>query len=64
MSHFEMGDPEVTFRDHRVAFDEAIAAGRLSDDPAMLNYAGNYMYMRTIDGKDRFKHIQTREYLP
>lgn len=48
-----------------VAFDTAIAEGRLSADPKATNYAGYYMYMGpTADGlKDAFKHINTREYI-
>ena len=41
------------------AFDKAIEAGRLSTNPAHINYAGNYMHMHS----DSFKHIDTREYL-
>jgi hypothetical protein len=58
------GDEEMTFKDSAQAFDEAIAAGRLSDKPATSNYAGHYMYMGTENGIDLFKHIDTRQYLP
>lgn len=51
--------------DPQAAFERAIAAGRLSDDPTRSDYAGHYMYMGpTTDGKhDAFKHVFTREYL-
>ena len=53
----------MDFRDSRTAFDEAIAAGRLSADQEATNYAGHYMYMGTQNGIDLFKHIDTRQYL-
>lgn len=46
------------------AFDRAIADGRLSKDEKSPNWAGNYMFMETVDGIDQFKHSDTREYLP
>ena len=52
-----------TFVDSRYAFNEAIQAGRLSSDPTATNYAGHYMYMGTVAGRDQFKHINTRQYL-
>jgi len=55
---------DITYRDANKAFDGAIAAGRLSADPASPIYAGNYMYMGTWGGADRFKHCDTRQYLP
>lgn len=54
---------EPQFKDAQQAFRDAIAAGRLSDDPKSPVYAGNYMYMGTWDGKDAFKHYDTRRYL-
>ena len=56
-----MADP--TFKDSDQAFQDAIDAGRLSANEADANYAGNYMYMGTWAGVDRFKHINTRQYL-
>lgn len=48
----------------QVAFDAAIAEGRLSRSDAAPNYAGNYMFMgRAATGKLLFKHRDTREYL-
>ena len=55
---------EPVFRDARQAFDDAINSGRLSANPKDVNYAGRYMYMGTWTGKDAFKHVDTREYLP
>lgn len=52
------------FRDPQQAFAEAIASGRLSDSPAAANYAGYYMYMGPgTDGRDSFKHYNTRQYI-
>ena len=45
------------------AFEEAIASGTLSADPQSDLYAGRFTYMGTWDGIDRFKHIETRQYL-
>ena len=55
--------PTTTFRDSMTAFDEAIAAGRLSGEESADNFAGNYMYMGSVKGTDQFKHIATRRYL-
>ena len=54
----------MTFKDSAQAFDEAIAANRLSTNQAASHYAGHYMYMGTENGIDLFKHIDTRQYLP
>ena len=52
------------WKDAQAAFKEAIAQGRLSENPKADNYAGNYMYMGpAINGGDAFKHIVTRQYL-
>ena len=54
-----------TLRDAQEAFADAIASGRLSDDPRSTTYAGDYMYMSTgAEGRDQFKHCHTRRYLP
>lgn len=45
------------------AFDKAIAAGLLSNDSEVDNYAGMYMYMGVTDGKAGFKNRMTRTYL-
>ena len=42
------------------AFDDAIEAGFLSTNMNSTRYAGNYMYMETINNVDTFKHIETR----
>jgi hypothetical protein len=54
------------WKDSQQAFEEAIAAGRLSADPQHPRYAGHYMYMGPYDGRggDAFKHSMTRLYLP
>ena len=44
------------------AFDNAIKNGRLTDDPKDQNFAGNYMFMGTYNGKDQFKNIMYRKY--
>ncbi len=53
----------MIFREPGAAFDDAIAAGRLSADRQAPNFAGLYMYMGTVDGVDTFKHKDTRRYL-
>ena len=53
-----------TFRDPQAAFQRAIDAGALSTDPDAADYVGEYMYMYSPDdGRDAFKHIETREYI-
>ena len=50
--------------DPQAAFERAIASGRLSANPNAANYAGKYMYMGAArDGREAFKHSQTREYI-
>jgi hypothetical protein len=51
------------FKNPQDAFALAIADGVLSIDSSSKLYAGNYMYMGIVDGKDQFKNIETREYL-
>ena len=56
--------------EHIVAFQRAIDAGRMTNSPITYHldgrtpWAGDYIYMGTVDGRDLFKHIDTREYLP
>ena len=45
--------------DSGLAFEQAIKEGRLSTNPAHVNYAGHFMHM----GGKAFKHIHTRKYL-
>lgn len=54
---------ERTERNPDDAFEFAIDTGRLSANKGDDHYAGNYMYMGTWDGKDTFKHIDTRQYI-
>ena len=49
-----------TVGDSVKAFDDAIEAGYLSTDPNTRRFAGNFMYMETVNGKNNFKHIVTR----
>jgi hypothetical protein len=49
--------------DADMVFNYAIKKGRLSKDPKADNYFGNYMYMNTENGKDLFKHYDTRQYI-
>lgn len=60
-SHHQV-DPRA---EANVAFEIAIAQGRLSRNPNDPRYAGHYMYMgKTIDGtRDAFKHRDTRQYI-
>ncbi len=55
-------DP-TTHNDPATAFDNAILVGRLSDNPRSSRFAGLFMYMGTMNGRDLFKNINTREYL-
>lgn len=58
-------------RDSEQAFNDAVAAGVLSVDIALQDYqtsgtsqyAGNWMYMYTLDGFDYFKNIAQRHYI-
>ena len=43
-------------------FEKAIQGGRLSREPRYPNYAGNYMYMGSSNGRDLFKNSMTRKY--
>ena len=56
-----------THKDPIEAFFQAVGEHRLSIDPSVNTYAGNYMYMGTWSNggpvKDQFKHIDTRKYL-
>jgi hypothetical protein len=62
---------EMTFRDSKEAFENAIEKGILSDKMFIkrgkrnLIYAGDYMYMYSVaeERKDFFKHIDTRKYI-
>lgn len=58
-----MTTQQPTFKDAQQAFEEAIAAGRLSANSNATNFAGNFMYMGTYGDKDQFKNIDTRQYL-
>lgn len=53
------------YRDPKDAFADAIATGRLSNDPRAANYAGRFMYMgvQARGRGDAFKNIETREYI-
>lgn len=53
----------MTHNDPAEAFDRAISEHRLNDNPASSYFAGKFMYMGTLGGKDQFKHIKTRKYL-
>ena len=58
-----MQSTQPIFKDSQAAFNAAIAAGVLSANKCDANYAGNYMYMYTLDGRDVFKHIMTRTHI-
>ncbi len=57
-------EPEVTFRQPENVFEDAMEQGRLNKDKESPLFVGNYMYMGTWDGVDRFKDSVTRQYLP
>lgn len=52
----------MTFKPGEEAFEQAVSEGRLSFDKENQHYAGLYMYMGTVDGRDLFKNINTRQY--
>jgi len=54
----------INHRDAHEAFKEAIQHGYLETiDHNNNKYAGDYMYMHTIENTDYFKNINTREYM-
>lgn len=54
----------MTTIDPQVAFENAIDAGILSNDPEAPNYAGRYMFMGERENGDcGFKHRDTRQYI-
>ena len=53
------------FRNAQEAFTDAIQLGRLTHEVSSEKYVGKYMYMYTdSEGKDQFKNITDRTYLP
>ena len=57
----------MEYNNPQLAFDHAIASGKLSAASNSFMYAGDFMYMGTeIDARgievDAFKHIVTRQY--
>ncbi len=53
-----MSDYNPAFRDHMLAFNNAIARDALAGGPQA------WMYMHTeVDGRDAFKNITTRKYI-
>ena len=60
----ETSGPAMKFISPSFAFDRAIQEGRLSDNPGSERYAGDYMYMGSRSGRDLFKNIVTRRYVP
>lgn len=59
----KMEKQTVIFKETYQVFVEAIKAGKLSKDSTSELYVEKYMYMGTVEGKDTFKNIETREYL-
>jgi hypothetical protein len=53
----------IYFRDAKEAFNNAISINVLSADPKSFRYAGLFMYMHSVDNKDLFKNINTRQYI-
>lgn len=60
---------DIQFRNSAAAFENAIYAGRFSDQSGDPDYAGNFMYMHTTyqegphgEPVDYFKNINTRRY--
>lgn len=54
---------KTELRDAQTAFEEAIKAGYLEAHPGFDLFAGNWMYMYSMNHCDYFKHFDTREYL-
>ena len=54
---------QMRFKDPQKIFQYYINEHIFSDNPDHYDYAGNYMYMGTISGKDQFKMIDTRHYI-
>jgi len=52
-----------TISEMQKIFRNALKTGRLSKNKKSKKYVGNYMYMGTINGKDEFKHAETRKYI-
>lgn len=50
-------------RDPKLAFDHALATGKLSVDLMSDTFVGDYMYMYSTPGLDHFKQRITRVYL-
>jgi uncharacterized protein YpmB len=60
----DMNNFNPTFRsDSQEAFQEAIDKGDLSVTSGAHNYAGDYMYMYSLEGVDYFKHFNTKRYI-
>jgi hypothetical protein len=59
-----MANVTTAFHDSQERFEHAIKTGILSATPNTPNYAGDFMYMGTEAGRDLFKNIVTRKYLP
>jgi hypothetical protein len=57
------GQDQMQYGNPQEAFERALASGRLSRDDRAENHVVRYMYMGEQDGRDLFKHIDTREYL-
>lgn len=55
----------VGYKEAKTAFDDAIAAGRLSDNTNAPNYVVHYMYMGIQQATEKrlFKHRVTRQYI-
>jgi hypothetical protein len=51
----------AALRDPDLAFEDAIRAGVLSDNPYSIHFVHEYMYMCTKNNVDYFKHKLTRE---
>ncbi len=52
-----------TFISPDLAFDYAVSQGHLSRDDSSDRWVGRFMYVRSEDGFDWFKHRDTPEYV-
>ena len=54
---------EIEYLDSQECFEKAIKEHRLSSTNGDWNYAGDFMYMGTWQGRDQFKNRNNRDYL-
>ena len=53
----------MEYRNPEQAFDDAIRAERLNISEGSARYAGDYMYMYSLESVDYFKNFNTKKYI-